>query len=238
MESALSGLRVLDLSTGLAGSFGATLLGDFGAEVIKVEEPVAGNPLRHYPPFYQGYSLFGALEGRNKKSVSLALPEEKEAFLRLAAASDVIVESYSPGTLEKWGLGYDVLNKVNPGLVLARISPFGQEGPYRDRPGDELIAQAFGGLTYFSNYSDGTPVRAAFAYADYLAWAFAALSSLIALHWRRRSRLGQVIDLALYEPVLRIQVWGKLAEYSATGQVSEVGRSHGSGVYRTGDGHW
>src|SRR3972149_187113 len=145
----LNGLRTVDLSTTLVGSFASALLGDFGADVVVVEDTVQGNPLRRIPPFYNGSSLLWAVEGRNKQSVSLDLEKgpQREPLAQLLQAADVVIEDRGPGVLESWGFGYEELKRSNPGLVLVRISPFGQTGPYRNRPGDDLIAEAMGGLS-------------------------------------------------------------------------------------------
>ena len=155
---ALEGIRILDIGRIIAGPFAMALLADFGAEVIKVEAP-GGDPLRHTPPLYQGHSLLWAVEGRNKKSVTLDLnlSQGREQLLKLASISDVVFENFGPGVMEGWGLDYEAMKKVNPGLILVRISPYGQTGPYKDRPGGDLTAQAMGGMTHFTRYIDGTP---------------------------------------------------------------------------------
>jgi formyl-CoA transferase len=202
----LEGLRVIELSHTLAGSFAAVLLADFGAEVILIEEP-KGHPLRQMPPFYNHSSLLWAVEARNKKSLTLDLtqPTKREELLCLVRGADLLVEDLGPGGLEELGLSHKGLQRDNPGLILLRISPFGQFGPYRDRPGGDRIAQAMGGLTYVTGTPNLPPVSCGVAYASYLAGALGALASLIALYWRDvKGGEGQEIDLALYEAILRI----------------------------------
>src|SRR5690606_14143160 len=166
----------------------ATLLGDFGAEVIKIEQPGVGDFMRTIGPFENGYSLWWAVEGRNKKSVTLDLrkPEGQEIFKRLVAVSDALVENFQPGTLEGWGLGPDVLRAINPGLVLSRVSAYGQSGPYRDRPGLDRNGIAMGGLLYLTGYKDRPPVRPGVIISDYLTGVFNALGVMIALYERDR----------------------------------------------------
>ncbi|MBI2876814.1 MAG: CoA transferase, partial [Candidatus Tectomicrobia bacterium] len=202
-DEVLAGLRVLELGPGLAGGFGATLLADFGAEVIKLEEPGVGDPLRHRPPFYQGSSLWWSVEGRNKRSLTLDLQKEEgqAIFRRLVGLSDVILESFPPGTLEEWGLGFDALRQLNPRLILMRVSGFGQSGPYRHRPSCDAVAAAFSGLTFCTGFPDGLPVKPSLSMAEYLAGLFAAISTLAALYRRQRSGEGQWVDLSLYEPL-------------------------------------
>ncbi|MEW6268901.1 MAG: CoA transferase [Thermodesulfobacteriota bacterium] len=223
-------MRILDVGTRIGAPFAATLLGDFGAEVIKVEQPRVGDFMRTIGPFEDGYSLWWAVEGRNKRSVTLDLrrPEGQELFKRLVAASDALVENFQPGTLEGWGLGPDVLRQVNPGLVLSRVSVYGQTGPYRDRPGLDRNGIAMGGLLHLTGYKDRPPVRPGVIVSDYLTGVFNALGVMIALYERDRrasagkastgararassaaSRRtaggeGQTVELALYASILRI----------------------------------
>jgi len=203
----LHGVRVLDIGTRVAAPFAATLLGDFGAEVIKIELPGRGDFMRSIGPFDGDYSLWWAVEGRNKKSITLDLRQSRgqELFRRLVKVSDVVVENFQPGTLEEWGLGYEHLAAANPDLILTRASVYGQTGPYRDRPGLDRNGIGFGGLLYLTGYPDRPPVRPGIIISDYLTGIFNALSIMIALYHRDVHRGGgQWVDLSLYESVFRI----------------------------------
>lgn len=202
---ALAGLRILDIGPGIGGPFGATLLADFGAEVIKIEELKWGDPLRHIPPFYKGTSLWWAVDGRNKKSLSLDLRKKKgqEIFRRLVSISDIVIEGFCPGTLERWGLAYNELKKVNDKLIMLRVSGYGQSGPYSQRPAFDPIASAMGGLTFLTGSPDGPPVTPSISIASYFAGIFTAISIMAALYHRDKSGEGQWVDLALYEPLFR-----------------------------------
>jgi crotonobetainyl-CoA:carnitine CoA-transferase CaiB-like acyl-CoA transferase len=219
----LAGIRILDLGTRIAAPFAATLLGDFGAEIIKVELPGGGDFMRSIGPFVDGYSLWWAVEGRNKKSITLDLrqPRGQELLKKLAAVSDVVVENFQPGTLEQWGLGYDSLHAINPGLILTRASVYGQTGPYRDRPGLDRNGIGFGGLLYITGYGDRPPVRPGVIVSDYLTGVFNAFAIMIALYPRDVHRGGgQWVDLALYESVFRI-LEHTVATYDRLGVVRE-----------------
>jgi crotonobetainyl-CoA:carnitine CoA-transferase CaiB-like acyl-CoA transferase len=203
----LQGVRILDIGTRVAAPFAATLLADFGAEVIKIELPRGGDFMRSIGPFSGGYSLWWAVEARNKKSVTLDLRTGRgqELFRRLVRRADVVVENFQPGTLEQWGLGYDALARENPNLILTRATVYGQTGPYRDRPGLDRNGIGFGGLLYISGYPDRPPVRPGVIVSDYLTGVFNALAIMIALYHRDvRGGGGQAADLALYESVFRI----------------------------------
>lgn len=206
-DKPLSGLRALDVATFIAAPFAATLLGEFGAEVIKIEQPGGGDPLRGFGTRVSSDStLVWKSEARNKKSVCLDLrkPAGAALFKRLVALSDIVCENFRPGTLEKWGLGYDVLSALNPGLVLLRISGYGQTGPYAERPGFARIAHAFGGLTHLAGMPGGPPVTpGSTSLADYASGLFGAFGVLTALRQRDRSGRGQVVDVALYESIFR-----------------------------------
>jgi crotonobetainyl-CoA:carnitine CoA-transferase CaiB-like acyl-CoA transferase len=217
-------VRVLDLGTRIGAPFAATLLADFGADVIKVEVPGQGDFMRTIGPFVGDYSLFWAVEGRGKRSITLDMrkPRGQEILRRLAATADVVIENFRPGTLEKWGLGYDALAAVNPGIVLARVSVYGQTGPYRQRPGLDRNGIAFGGLLYITGYPDRPPVRPGVVIADYLTGVFNAFAIMVAL-WERdvsRSARGQTVDLALYESILRVMEH-TVAAYDRLGIVRE-----------------
>jgi formyl-CoA transferase len=236
---------VLDLATVVAGPFVATLLGDFGADVIKVELPGRGDTLRTLGPVKDDTSYWWAAEARNTRGVTLDLrrPEGKALLLRLVAISDVLVENFVPGTLEGWGLGPDVLQAANPRLVVVRVSGFGQTGPYRNRPGYDRIGAAFGGLWHLTAHPGQEPVRPGLSVVDYLTGAFATIGALIALYLRDAAGMatGQVIDAALFESVVRVLEF-TATHYSATGTVrAPVGNSGAAspaGAFRTRDGRW
>ncbi len=221
-EFPLRGIRVLDLGTRIAAPFAATLLAEFGAEVIKVELPDGGDFLRHIGPFVADYSLWWAVDNRCKKSITLDLrkPAGRELFLKLVPQVDVIVENFQPGTLEKWGLDFTTLRQHNPRIILARVSVYGQTGPYRDRPGLDRIGIAFGGLLYLTGYPDRPPVRPGILIADYLTAVFNAFGIMLALFHRERGGAGQWIDLAMYESVFRVLEY-TAAAYDRLGFVRE-----------------
>jgi crotonobetainyl-CoA:carnitine CoA-transferase CaiB-like acyl-CoA transferase len=225
----LAGIRVLDLGTRIGAPFAATLLADLGADVIKVELPGQGDFMRTIGPFLDGYSLFWAVEGRGKRSVTcdLRAPAGQALVKRLVGVADVVVENFQPGTLERWGLGYEALAAVNPGIVLTRVSVYGQTGPYRDRPGLDRNGIATGGLLYITGYPDRPPVRPGLIVSDYLTGVFNAFAIVAALYERdRRARetgaapRGQWVDLSLYESILRIMEH-TLAAYDRLGVVRE-----------------
>src|SRR5438067_7412375 len=173
----LTGYRVLDISTMIAAPFGAALMGDLGAEIIKIELPGGGDALRHVAPMFADRSLYWSVLGRNKCSITLDLrvPRGRALFLELVKRTDAIIENFRPGTLERWGLGYDTLKAANPDVVLVRVSGYGQDGPYRDKAGFGTPAAAMGGLTYITGYPDRPPITVPIALADYLAGLFAAI---------------------------------------------------------------
>jgi crotonobetainyl-CoA:carnitine CoA-transferase CaiB-like acyl-CoA transferase len=225
----LAGIRVLDLGTRIGAPFAATLLGDLGADVIKIELPGQGDFMRSIGPFLDGYSLFWAVEGRGKRSVTCDLrkPAGQALLKRLVPLADVVVENFQPGTLESWGLGYDVLSALNPGIILTRVSVYGQTGPYRDRPGLDRNGIALGGLLYITGYPDRPPVRPGIIVSDYLTGVFNAFAIVSALYERdRRAREtgapphGQWVELSLYESILRIMEH-TLAAYDRLGVVRE-----------------
>jgi crotonobetainyl-CoA:carnitine CoA-transferase CaiB-like acyl-CoA transferase len=228
MSGPLAGLRILDLGTRIGAPFAATLLADLGADVIKVELPGQGDFMRTIGPFADGYSLFWAVEGRNRRSITLDLrkAEGQTLLKRLVEHADVVVENFQPGTLEGWGLGYDALAAVNPGIILTRVSVYGQTGPYRDRPGLDRNGIAMGGLMYITGYPDRPPVRPGVIVSDYLTGVFNAFSILAALYERDRRGAatgkpqGQWVDLSLYESILRIMEH-TLASYDRLGVVRE-----------------
>ena len=208
-DKPLSGVRVLDIACFIAAPYAATLMGEFGADVIKVEHPSGGDPLRQFgtKTDLPNQSLAWLNEARNKRSITLNLskPEGAEMLKKLAKNCDVICENFRPGTLEKWGLGYDELSKVNPRLILLRISGYGQSGPYKDRPGFARIAHAFGGLTYLSGLPGEIPVTpGSTSLGDYMTGMNGCIGIMMALRHREKTGKGQVIDCALFESVFRI----------------------------------
>ncbi len=224
MPTPLSGVRVLDLGTRIAAPFCAGLLGEMGAEVIKIEQPGTGDFMREIGPFAPagegepGYSLFWAVEGRGRKSVTIDLrnPRGQDVFRRLAATADVVVENFRPGTLERWNIGPTALD---PRLVFVRISMFGQDGPNRERPGLDRIGIGYGGLMHLTGYPDRPPVRVGVTISDYLTGVFSAHAATAALYARdTRGGTGAVIDAALYGAVLRVLEW-TLAAYDRLGTV-------------------
>lgn len=217
----LDGLRILDLSSILGGPIAATFLADFGAEVIKVELPGRGDPIRWRPGPQPGLSYIWLQENRNKKSITLDLHhEEGQALLkRLVMEVDGLIENFRPGTLEKWNVGSDALLAANPELVILRLSGFGQTGPNREKGAFDRIAEAYGGLQFVSGYPDRAPIRPGYAIADYMLAYMGAFSMMMALYWRdARGGSGQVVDLALYEPLLRASEMS-IPQYHATGFV-------------------
>jgi formyl-CoA transferase len=245
MSGPLQGFRVLDVSTMIAAPFSAALLGDMGAEVIKVEVPGAGDTLRHVAPMYADRSLYWSVLGRNKCSITLDLrvARGRALFLDLVQRSDAIIENFRPGTLERWDLGYGVLQAVNPDLVLVRISGYGQDGPYRDKAGFGTPAAAMGGLTYITGYPDRPPISVPIALADYLAGLFGALGAVSALLERvHNGHGGQWVDVSLYESVFRL-LEAVVPAYGKNGVIRErngnrTGQSSPIGSYRTSDGRY
>ncbi|MCB1915049.1 MAG: CoA transferase [Rhodocyclaceae bacterium] len=200
----LAGVRVLEFGTLIAGPFCARILAEFGAEVIKVESPNGGDPLRKWRKLYQGTSLWWYLQSRNKRSLTLNLkhPEARAIALELAAAADIVVENFRPGVMEKLGLGWPVLSQRNPGLVMVRLSGFGQTGPQRDQPGFGAIGESMGGLRHITGYPDRPPVKTGISIGDSIAALWAALGAMMALRHREvAGGPGQVVDVALYEAV-------------------------------------
>ncbi|GAB2857034.1 CoA transferase [Actinoallomurus bryophytorum] len=240
---ALSGLRVLDVATLFAGPLAATMLGDFGAEVIKIEHP-RGDPVRGHGASKNGVGLWGKVVGRNKKSVTLYLgsPEGQEIFRRMVADADVVIENFRPGTLERWGLGYDELSRINPGVVLTRVTGFGQFGPYASRPGFGTLAEAMSGFAAITGEPGGPPTLPPFGLADGIAALTTAFAVMTALRERDRSGRGQVVDLAIIEPILTLlgaqptvyDQLGELQERTGNRSANNAPRN----TYRTRDGRW
>ncbi|PXW27358.1 CaiB/BaiF CoA transferase family protein [Paraburkholderia caballeronis] len=222
----LAGVKVLELGTLIAGPFAARLFGEFGADVIKIEDPKGGDPLRKWRKLWPeagGTSLWWAVQARNKKSVTVNLKadEGKEIVRRLAKEADVVIENFRPGLLDKLGLGYDVLAKENPGLVMVRLSGYGQTGPYRDRPGFGAIAESMGGLRHITGYPDQPPPRIGISIGDSIAALHGVIGALMALHHRNvNGGSGQVVDVALYEAVFNMME-SVVPEYGVYGMVRE-----------------
>ena len=245
-RGALEGLRVLDIATFVAAPFCGTILADFGADVIKIEQPKSGDALRQFGTITEcGDSLVWLSESRNKRTVTLDLrkPEGAEIFRRLAAQADVIVENFRPGTLEKWGLGFEALSKLNPRIIMLRISAYGQTGPLRHEPGFARIAHAFAGLSWLAVEADGPPVvPGSTSMADYVSGMWGTIGVLTALRAREHTGRGQCIDIGLYESVFRLldeiapayAKYGTVRERMGADTVNVVPHSH----YKTGTGEW
>ena len=239
----LDDLRVIELGSLLAGPFCGQLLGDFGAEIIKVEDPGQGDPMRHWGherPY--GTSLWWPVVARNKKSVTadLRTPSGQDLARQLISRADVLVENFRPGTLERWGLGPDELREENPGLIVTRVSGFGQTGPYAKRAGFGVIGEAMGGIRYVTGDPGRPPTRVGVSLGDSLAAMFATLGTLVALHQRGRSGLGQVVDAAIYESVLAlmeslIPEW-QIGGYERQRTGTTLPNIAPSNVYPTSDG--
>ncbi|MBM7808735.1 crotonobetainyl-CoA:carnitine CoA-transferase CaiB-like acyl-CoA transferase [Geodermatophilus bullaregiensis] len=240
----LAGITVLELGTMYAAPTAGRMLRDFGARVIKVEDPRTGDFARQWTPQHEGLSMGFARLNSGKESIGIDLrrPEGRELVRRLAARVDVVVESFRPGRLEDWGLGYDVLSAENPGLVLTRVSGFGQTGPYRERPGFGTVAETVSGYAFVNGWPDTPPTSPPFGFADSIAGLSAAFGTTTALFNRSRTGRGDVVDVALYEPLMFI-LGDLVVNYTATGFVQErVGNGSGSasprGIYQAADGQW
>ena len=219
----LSDLKVVEMGTLIAGPFCGQVLGDFGADVVKVEDPGKGDPMRQWGrSLPKGLSPWWPVIGRNKRSVALDLrqPEGRELALALIDQADVLIENFRPGAMEKWGMGYEALAARNPRLVMARVSGFGQTGPYSERAGYGLIGEAMGGLRYVTGEPDRPPARAGISIGDSLTALHAVIGVMMALHHRERTGRGQMIDAALYESVLSVME-NLVTEYDLTGYVRE-----------------
>ncbi|MDA8043628.1 MAG: CoA transferase [Actinomycetota bacterium] len=243
---ALDGIRVLDLGTYIAGPYCATVLGEFGADVIKVERPGAGDHLRRFGTETDcGDTLVWLSESRNKRSITIDLSREagRDLLRRLIATADVVVENFRPGVLERWDLGYEQMSAINAGVILLRVSAYGQTGPNRDLPGFARIAHAFSGLAYLAGEPGGTPVTpGSTSLADYVTGLYGALGVMLALRARDATGVGQCVDLALYETIFRMldelapafEHFGMVRERMGADTVNVVPHSH----YRTKDDHW
>jgi formyl-CoA transferase len=242
-EKALGGLKVVDAATLFAGPLAATMLGDFGADVLKVEHP-RGDPARTHGYAKNGVGLWWKTLGRNKRAVTLSLskPDGQEVFKRLAADADVVIESFRPGTLERWNLGYEALSEANPGLVLARVTGFGQFGPYKNRPGFGTLAESMSGFAHVTGQPDGPPTLPPFGLADGIAALATAFAVMTALRARDVTGRGQVVDMAIIEPIFTIlgpqptayDQLGVVQQRSGNRSVNNAPRN----TYKTKDGHW
>ncbi|KGF80325.1 CoA-transferase [Massilia sp. JS1662] len=242
--NALQGVRVIEMGQLIAGPFAGKTLGDFGADVIKIEAPGAGDPLRNWRMMKDGTSVWWQVQSRNKRSLALDLrsDEGQDIARKLIAEADVLVENFRPGTLESWGMGWDVLSELNPGLVMLRISGYGQTGPYRDLPGFGAIGEAMGGLRHLTGEPGRVPVRCGISIGDTLAALHGTIGVLTALYHRKvNGGKGQVIDVALHEAVFNVME-SLIPEYSAFGAVREAAGSALPGIapsnaYRCVDGY-
>ena len=243
----LSGIRVIDVGTFLAGPYAASIMGEFGAEVMKVEHPIAGDPMRRFGTATRQHdaTLAWLSEARNKKSVTIDLrqPPGVELFIKLVKKADVVIENFRPGTMEEWGLGWDVLSEANPGLVMLRVSGYGQTGPYRRRPGFSHIAHAIGGLSYLCGFPGETPVVPGTApLGDYMSSLYGAIGVMLALRHKEQTGQGQYVDIGIYEAVFRQMdelagaygLFGKVREREGAGSFVAVPHGH----FRTKDEKW
>jgi formyl-CoA transferase len=242
----LEGIRILDLSTVVAAPYGAALLGDFGAEVIKIEMPEVGDPLRNLGPYYNGEGLRWPGMSRNKKSITLDLRQEegKEILRKLVSKSDMVIENFRTGTLEKWGIGYEDLKQYNPDLVMIRVTGYGQTGPYSHKAGFGTPATAFSGFTYLHGYPDRPPISPSFSLTDYVTGIYVAFAAVTALYHRdcQDEGTGQYVDVSLYESMFRMMEF-LITDYDQTGNIKErspglSGHSAPAGNFLTKDGHW
>ena len=230
--AALAGVRVIEMGQLIAGPFAGKTLGEFGAEVVKIEPPGAGDPLRNWRLIKNGTSVWWQVQSRNKRSVAIDLraPEGQQLARRLIAEADVLIENFRPGTLEGWGLSPDELHALNPGLVILRISGYGQTGPYRDLPGFGVIGEAMGGLRHLTAEPGRVPVRVGVSIGDTLAALHGVIGVMMALYHRKvNGGAGQVIDVALHEAVFNVME-SLLPEYSAFGAVREAAGSALPGI--------
>ena len=238
-QGALTGLRLIEMGQLIAGPFCGQLMGDHGAEVIKIEPPIVGDAMRTWG---QGIPLWFSVIGRNKKSITLNLREKEgqEIVKILAAKSDFLLENFRPGTMEKWGLDYETLSAINKRLIMIRVSGYGQTGPYSKRAGYGGIGEAMGGMRHIMGEPDRPPSRAGLSIGDSLAATYACLGALMALEHRHKSGEGQVVDSAIYEAVLA-NMESTVAEYTVAGHIRErtgsiLPKIAPSNVYPTSDG--
>ncbi len=245
MTGPLRGLRVLDIATVFAGPFAAALLGDMGADVLKVEMPGAGDPLRSLGPFEEDTSLTWAASARNKRSMTLDLrsPEGQDVLVKLLAEQDVLIENFRPGTLDRWGLGIDRLREANPDLIVVRVTGYGQTGPNKGKAGFGTPATAYSGYAHISGFPDRPPVLPSVSLVDYVTGMYAAMGALAALYQLKVSGgRAEDVDVALYESIFRM-LEVVVAEYDVQGTVrertgNELAASSPAGIYQTRDGQW
>jgi len=240
----LAGLKVLEMGALIAGPFCAKVLAEFGAEVVKLEPPGVGDPLRKWRYVKDGTSVWWHVQSREKRSVTVDLrdPDGQAIARSLAERADIVIENFRPGTLEGWGLGYDALAAVNPGLIMVRISGYGQTGPYHERPGFGVIGEAMGGLRHVTGTPDRPPSRTGISIGDTLSALYGVIGAMIALEHRRKTGVGQVVDVALYESVFSVME-SLLPEFDAFGAVRERTGSILPGIaptsaYRCNDGSY
>ncbi|WP_026550061.1 CaiB/BaiF CoA-transferase family protein [Arthrobacter sp. Br18] len=241
----LAGLRVVEMGQLLAGPFCGQMLGDLGADVVKIEDPKKGDPLRQWGrQLPEGQSLWWSIVGRNKRSVTLNLrePEAQDLARKIIGTADIVIENFRPGTMERWGLGYDVLQEQNPGLIMVRVSGFGQDGPYSQRAGYGAIGEAMGGLRYVVGDPSTPPSRVGISIGDTLAALFATIGALAAVREREVSGRGQIVDSAIYEAVLGVME-SLVPEWQISGYQRErtgaiLPNVAPSNVYPTRDGKW
>lgn len=241
-QQPLHGLRVIEVGQLLAGPFAGTMLGYFGAEVIKIEPPKTGDPIRRWRKLRNGQSLWWSSLGRNKKCVTIDLKSDRgrELMRKLVDTADVVIENFKPGTMEKWGLGPDEFKQSNPGLIYARISGYGQTGPAAPKPGFASVCEAFGGFRYVNGFPGEAPVRPNLSIGDTLAGIHAAMGILLAYIKRTRDGKGQIVDVAIFEAVFNL-LEGVVPEYDGAGMIREPSGSTITGIvpsntYRCGDG--
>jgi crotonobetainyl-CoA:carnitine CoA-transferase CaiB-like acyl-CoA transferase len=238
----LEGVRVLELATLLAGPFIGMLLRDFGADVVKIEDPGGGDPARHWPPNAAGMSVMYARVNMGKRSIAVNLrdPEGQQLVRDLAATSDVVIENFRPGRLAAWGLGWDELSAINPRLVMVHVTGYGQDGPYRDRPGFGAVAESEGGLAFVNGWEDKPPAIAPFGLGDSIAAMSGTLGAVLGLLGVANGGEGREVDIALYEPTIAF-MGDSILRYTLTGEVLQRGGFNVTaprGCYQTSDDHW
>ncbi|MGC1402416.1 MAG: CoA transferase [Thermodesulfobacteriota bacterium] len=240
----LRGLKVIDLATMMAAPWAAAYLGDYGAEVIKVEHPVTGDGMRKFGALKNGQAVFWKTLSRNKRCITLDVKKGQEVFLKLIQWADVLIENFRPGTMEKWGLGWEVISAANPKIIWLRVSGFGQEGPYATRGGFGTVAEGMCGFAALNGYPDSPPTLPPNALADGVCSSFAALAIMIALYERDilGGGQGQIIDISLYEPLMRL-LEGNVMEYSVLGLKSQrmgsrIASAAPRNLYKTKGGRW
>jgi formyl-CoA transferase len=235
MTLPLSGLRVIELGQLIAGPFASKMLGEFGADVIKIEPPETGDPLRAWRMLHDGTSVWWAAHARNKRSITLNLrePEGQDVIRQLAKDADIVIENFRPGALEKWGIGFKDLHAINPKLIMLRVSGYGQTGPYKDRPGFGVIGEAMGGLRYLTGEPGRPPVRTGVSIGDTLSGLHGVIGILLALrHREQQGGIGQEVDVALYESVFNM-LESVLPEYSKFGAIRQPSGASMPGIAPT-----